>query len=377
MMRRLLSAIFALVWAIGAWAQAGAPEYVEGEILVKFRPGFEAAADMARAQVGGVLLENLADIGVERYALPPSIGVKEAVEMLRRWPVVEFAEPNFIAWASFIPNDTYWSSQWGPSKIKCPAGWDINKGSSTVRIAIVDTGIDYSHPDLSGKIVAGYDFANNDSNAQDDNGHGTHCAGIAAALTNNARGIAGVGFNCSLMAVKVLNASGSGTYSAIANGITWAADNGAKVISMSLGGSSGSSTLSSAVSYAWSKGAVLVAAAGNNGSTAPSYPAYYTNCIAVASSTTSDTRSSFSNYGSWVEVAAPGSNILSTYPGGYAYLSGTSMACPHVSGLAGLLWSKLGSTTNSTVRSKIENNCDPVGSWVTKGRINVQKALTN
>lgn len=365
---------------IAAVAVAQAPaEFIEGEVLVKFRGGAQMAAPVDHARIGARAVETLNRLNVQRVVLPKSVDMGQALAHYRGLPNVEFAEPNYIArHFQVTPNDPSYGSQWGLPKISAPAGWAVTTGSTGVTIAIVDTGVDKNHSDLVGKLVAGYDFVNNDADADDDNGHGTHCAGIAAALTNNGIGVAGVDWNARIMPVKVLNASGSGSYSGIANGIIWAADNGAKVISMSLGGSSGSATLESAVNYAAGKGVVIVAAAGNSNTTAASYPGYYTACIAVGSTTSTDARSSFSNYGAnWVDVAAPGSSIYSTYDGNtYATLSGTSMATPHVAGLAGLLWAKQGAAaTAATVRNAIEQNCDNVGTWVAYGRINVAKAL--
>ncbi|KPC73751.1 thermitase, partial [Thermoactinomyces vulgaris] len=212
---------------------------------------------------------------------------------------------------------------------------------------------------------------------QDGNGHGTHCAGIAAAVTNNSTGIAGTAPKASILAVRVLNNSGSGTWTAVANGITYAADQGADVISLSLGGTVGNSGLQQAVDYAWSKGSVVVAAAGNAGTTAPNYPAYYSNAIAVASTDQNDNKSSFSTYGSWVDVAAPGSSIYSTYPTStYSSLSGTSMATPHVAGVAGLLAAQGRSASN--IRAAIENTADKIsgtGTYWAKGRVNAYKAV--
>lgn len=366
--------------AMATWGAAQAPaEFVDGEVLVKFRAGAQMSAPIDHARIGARPVETLRRLEVQRVALPKSVSIDRALTHYRNLPHVEFAEPNYIArHFQVTPNDPSYGTQWALPKISAPTGWSITTGSTGVTIAIIDTGVDKNHSDLVGKLVAGYDFVNNDSDADDDNGHGTHCAGIAAALTNNGIGIAGVDWNARIMPVKVLNASGSGSYTGIANGITWAADNGAKVISMSLGGGSGSSTLESAVNYAASKGVVIVAAAGNSNTTAASYPAYYAACIAVGSTTSTDARSSFSNYGaSWVDVAAPGSSIYSTYDGNtYATLSGTSMSTPHVAGLAGLLWAKQGAgATATTVRNAIEQNCDNVGTWVAYGRINVAKAL--
>lgn len=283
---------------------------------------------------------------------------------------ISYAEKDQVAFSSQIPDDQYFSSQWGLQTIKAPLAWDTTHGSSSALIAIVDTGIDGSHPDLESKIAGRANFTT-DADA-DDNGHGSHVAGIAAAATNNSIGVAGVGYDARLLSVKVLDYSGSGYYSWVANGITWAADNGAKVINLSLGGSFSSSLLQDAVNYAWNKGVVIVAAAGNNGNTLPSYPGYYANAIAVAATDSNDVKASWSNYGSWVALAAPGVNILSTYPGGYAYLSGTSMATPFVSGLAGLVFGEHPGWTNTQVKNKIEQSADAIsgtGTYWKYGRI--------
>ena len=185
------------------------------------------------------------------------------------------------------PVDAYFDKQWGMNKVQAPQAWDVTTGSGEVNIAILDTGIDLDHPDLAAKIVSSINFGDS-PNADDSYGHGTHCAGIAAASTNNGVGVAGLGYDSTLMNVKVLRDNGSGYYSWVANGITWAADNGAEVISLSLGGSSASSTLENAINYAWDKGVVIVTAAGNNGNSNPFYPAYYANCIAVAGTDAND-----------------------------------------------------------------------------------------
>jgi thermitase len=351
--------------------------FASGQVLVKFKPGFEAQGYRATASIEARIVDEVTGLRLNLVELPEGVSVPRAVAYYRSLPQVEYAEPNYRCEAFYTPNDASFSTQYAPQKIQCPAGWDRTRGSSSVVIAIIDTGIDLNHPDLSGKIVPGYDFVNRDASPQDDNGHGTHCAGIAAAKTDNSIGIAGVGFNCSLMGVKVLDQNGAGWFSDVASGIVWATDHGAKVLSLSLGGTNGSAALADAVNYAWSRNVVICAAAGNGNTTNASYPAYYTNCIAVASSQSNDTRSSFSSYGSWVDVAAPGQSIYSTYlGGGYRTLSGTSMATPAVAGLAGLVWSRLGTSASaSSVRRAIEDNCDPVGNWVAKGRVNAARAL--
>jgi thermitase len=327
---------------------------------------------------GARLVRRVDALRVERLKAPVGMTTDQAVAWYRSKACVEFAEPNGRSHALAVPNDPAISQQWGLEKISAFSGWDFGQGSQAVVIAIIDTGVDWRHADLAPKMVPGYDFVNGDDDPMDDHGHGTHCAGIAAATTNNEVGIAGVGYNCSIMGLKVLSASGSGMWSDIAEAITYAADHGAKVISMSLGSSSSSSTIEAALNYASSRNVVIVAAAGNDGTTTPHYPAFYSGVIAVGASDQSDQRSSFSTYGSWVDVAAPGSSILSTYPDNrYAAMSGTSMAAPHVAGLAGLVWAHLGeSATAGRVREQIEDHCDSIGNWTAKGRINVERTLS-
>lgn len=367
-----------------------AGERVPGQILVKFKQNVpDNVVDLKVDGYSAKIKSRLDKINTLVLNVPES--QQDAILLaFSRLPTVEFAEPDFVAHAFTATNDPSLSQQWGMYKIQAANGsgqsaWDITQGNSSVKIAILDTGIDQNHEDVSTKIVANQNFTGS-STVDDLYGHGTHTAGIAAAITNNSIGVAGVGYNSSLMNVKVLDDTGSGYYSWIANGITWATDNGAKVISMSLGGSSGSSTLQSAVDYAWNHGAVVVAAAGNNGNTARSYPGYYTNSIAVAATDINDAKASWSTYGSWVDVAAPGVNVYSTLPnhsntiGGqnYGTLSGTSMATPHVAGLAALIWATNICQTNSCVRSQIESNADNIpgtGSYWTYGRINACKSV--
>jgi thermitase len=350
--------------------------YAPGQVVVKYKDNASASAvKSARAKANGTVMEKNNKLGFEVVKVKGS--VEATIEKLKKDPNVEYAEPNYYLHATYTPNDPYFSSrQYGPQKIQAPQAWDIAEGSG-VKIAIVDTGVQSNHPDLAGKVVGGWDFVDNDSTPQDGNGHGTHCAGIAAAVTNNSTGIAGTAPKASILAVRVLNNSGSGTWTAVANGITYAADQGADVISLSLGGTVGNSGLQQAVDYAWSKGSVVVAAAGNAGTTAPNYPAYYSNAIAVASTDQNDNKSSFSTYGSWVDVAAPGSSIYSTYPTStYSSLSGTSMATPHVAGVAGLLAAQGRSASN--IRAAIENTADKIsgtGTYWAKGRVNAYKAV--
>ena len=356
------------------------------EIIVKFSP----AASVS--QIGIInqkfqvqIKEQLAFPGMFTLKVPKGLEEKLA-KIYHSLPIVEYAEPNYVAKALFEPNDPYFSDQWGLFKTQAYKAWDLATGSSQVKIAILDTGIDKDHPDLAGKILARINLTT--ARSDDDlNGHGTHVAGIASAITNNGLGVAGTGFNTSLISVKVLNDNGSGYYSWIVNGIKWAADNEVKIINLSLGGSSSSKSLEDAVNYAWGKGVVLACAAGNDGVSTPLYPAYYQNCIAVAATDQSDQKTSWSNYGSWVDVAAPGLDIFSTLPNhnakitktrNYGSLSGTSMSTPFVSGLAGLLFGQNSNLTNFEVRKMIEENADKIsgtGTYWTTGRINAYKSV--
>jgi len=428
-MRRIGIVLFAFVFlvlpfsapGIGAPARTRTPSadrgrFVHDEVLVAFRPGANPAV-FARA-FGGRVQAELEGLGV--YVLKvPSGAVENVIAALSANPQVEFAEPNLYLHLFLDPNDPYdndptncyWTSanqcitQWAWAKVNAYAAWDVTAGNAAVRVAVVDTGIDvgdlnYSTPDYTGHAdIVGCQtpiiksFISGES-GNDDHGHGTHVAGTIGACTNNGIGVAGANWAVQLMGVKVLDWSGSGTLSGVAQGIRWAADNGANVVNLSLGTSSPAKTLERAVKYAWNKGAVLVCAAGNSGGTQFTYPAAYVNCIAVAATDENDARAAFSSYGaSWVDVAAPGVNILSTiqddwfwcflcywygYLPEYDALSGTSMSAPHVAGLAALIWAKGSCTTNTCVRQQIEQTADPIpgtGNFWRYGRVNYYNAL--
>jgi serine protease len=242
--------------------------------------------------------------------------------------------------------------------------------------------VDLTHPDLAGNLVAGYDFVNDDADPMDDNGHGTHVAGIAAAVTDNGTGVAGVSWGAQIMPVKVLNAGAGGTFDDVAQGIIWAVDNGAQVINLSLGGTTNSPVLQSAIAYAYSQGVVVVAAAGNSNS-AVLYPAAYDPVIAVAASDASDNRAGFSNYGPEVDVTAPGVNINSTaLGGGYENRSGTSMAAAFVTGEVALLLSINDGLTPDEVAYIVESTALDIGApgvddFTGHGLIQVDAALAS
>jgi len=306
------------------------------------------------------------------------------VAALSKNPNFEFAELDYIATANLTPNDPlYLANQWHLPAINAPAAWDSVTGNSAVLLAVIDTGVQLNHPDLSGRCVQGYDFANNDADPSDDTGHGTSTAGTAAATGNNGLGMAGVTWGASILPVKVLAASGSGTYSAIASGVNYAADRGAKVINMSLGGTSSSSTLQSAVNYAWGKGAVLVAAAGNNGNNLTVYPAACANVVGVSAINTANTITSWSSYGSFVDLCAPGENIGTLSNGsGYVTTSGTSFSSPLVAGVACLALSVNPALKNSQVVSLLIGNADDLGvvgydNYYGNGRVNAARVVAS
>ncbi|MBM3133867.1 MAG: hypothetical protein FJZ89_00955, partial [Chloroflexi bacterium] len=296
-----------------------------------------------------------------------------------------------------VPNDIHYDRyQWNLRQLNLPLAWPMSTGSPTLTIAIVDTGIDLGHPDLAAKIVPGYDFVNKDDNPSDDEGHGTHVAGIAGAISDNVLGVAGVAWNPRLMPVKVLDSEGSGWYSDIAAGITWAADHGARIINLSLTGGSASSTLQNAVNYAYSKGCLIVAAAGNDyqRGNPVKYPAAFPHVVAVAATTHEDKHASYSETGSYVDLAAPGGDatsndpdpnhwIMSTYwraHASYAQIVGTSQAAPHVAGLAALIWSVNPNLSHDEVEYVMKSTAvdlGPAGPDDTfgYGRIDAQAAL--
>lgn len=289
--------------------------------------------------------------------------------------------------SAVVPNDPSFALQWGLTKIKAERAWDNAViGPSNIGIAILDTGIDQNHPDLASRITRNVNFT--DSTTVDDlYGHGTHVAGIAAAISNNGINGAGISFNVGdLWNLKVLADDGFGFYSWIASAITFAADEGASVINMSLSGSSPAQILEDAVLYAWQNGVVIAAAAGNSNSSSPEYPAAYEKVISVAATDQNDLKASFSNFGDGVDVAAPGVQIYSTCPNhantigclNFGSLNGTSMAAPFVAGLAALIKATFPSLNKRKIRRAIEKSTETVpgtGTLYKFGRIHAARAI--
>lgn len=294
---------------------------------------------------------------------------------------VEYVEPNWKFYIDSTPNDPRWVNQWAPARIEANIAWDTLKGNSAILVAVVDTGICYNHPDLAENYVPlGYDWVNDDSDPVDDHGHGTHCAGIIAASINNSIGISGIA-QVRIMTEKSFSPSGVGYEDDLANAIIHAADQGANIISCSWGGSTDSQLIHDAIKYATNTGALVIAAAGNTGTNEKHYPAAYPEVIAVTATNKKDSPTSFTTYGDWVDLAAPGASIYSTFlRNGYRSLSGTSMACPHVAGVAALVWSQYPTMNNEQVRNQLIHTADDLGAtgfdvYYGYGRINARKAI--
>ena len=390
-MRRTISiaACMALLWAGSAQAAGYEPD----QVIVKYADGASQAQRMKVAHRAGVTrsLGSIAGVAAKlvRVRRDPAL----VAARLNRSRLVEYAEPNLIVRAAWFPNDPRFGELHGlhnaaDADIDAPEGWQAAglgswPANGGVRIAVVDTGIDETHPDLSGQTVACASSLDLDllDQCADDNGHGTHVAGTIAAKANNGIGVVGVAFNADLVVCKALDEFGSGSIADVANCIDWAASQGAKVISMSLVGGA-ATTIQQAVANAWDdgNGAVIVAAAGNDGDSTLNYPAAYAQVISVAATDSADAHASFSNANADVEIAAPGVNVLSTVRGGgYATLSGTSMATPHVSAVAGVLRQLFPSENATAIRNRLDaavNDLGPAGRDATFGfgRVNLCKA---
>jgi thermitase len=308
--------------------------------------------------------------------------------------LADYIEPNIKVQANLEPSDPYWNLQWGPKRIGADWAWNTTPGSSSLLVAVIDTGIDYSHPDLTANYAPlGYNWAYNNSDPLDDYGHGTHCAGIIAAVMNNNIGVAGVA-QVKIMSEKILDNAGWGYADWFANGVIHATDCGAKILSISLAGYGESELMHDALKYAYDQGVLIVVAAGNENSNMKPCPAGYDEAIAVAATDQNDQRALFSNYGDWIELSAPGLQVYSTTPTynvtlnnprygvpmNYAYLSGTSMACPHVAGVAALVWSLFPNKSRDWVRLWLRATADDLGDpgfdgYYGYGRVNARRAV--
>lgn len=399
--------VLSVIGSSSSYAQPVEASYVKGQVLVKFKAGSDKSAVAAtqRASLG----EAVGDTGV--HVLNVSEGAeKKVMAALNRNKNVEFVELNGFYTAA--TTDVYFKDQWAlentgqgfvsngetpvspgivDSDIDAPEAWAVSTGAG-IKVAVVDSGVDVNHPDLVDKVVAAKNFSGARSGVDDIYGHGTHVAGTIAA-NHNDMGIAGVCPDCTILNAKVLNDSGSGSFSAIAKGISWSSQQGAKVINMSLGSVSLSKTIETAINNAWSKGAVLVAAAGND-MDKKVYPGAYDKVIAVAATDNKDEIADFSlNYkDSWVDIAAPGVNVYGTFPCHpfalqkiisralcYDVANGTSMSSPNVAGVVALAWSKNATASNVEVREKVLTTTDSIPETIlgtiTYGRVNAASAV--
>lgn len=354
--------------------------YVEREVVVHFtpRPSNQDLQKMLR-KVDGYVKKDFKKAMIIKSR---SLSTEQLMRYFAEHPDSVYAEPNYLLLPNKQPNDTYYKRyQWNLSQLGMEQSWEITEGSSQVIVAVVDTGVDLTHPEFKGKLVNGYNVINVGKRPQDDNGHGTHVAGIVAARTNNQDGIAGISWKSKIMPVKAIGADGSGSAIDIAQGIEWAVDHGASIINLSVGNYVSSAALKAACTYAYQNDVVLVAATGNDASEQPSYPAAFPEVIGVSAVDQDENLADFSNYGKTVSLVAPGVDIPSTYiHKDYAALSGTSMACPHVAAVASLLRSVNPTLSNKQVRQILEKTATDLGtpgkdSLFGYGYINVKKAL--
>ncbi|MGJ7921648.1 S8 family peptidase [Neobacillus sp. LXY-4] len=358
--------------------------YNKNEATVKFKQHpTDPQLDGIIKEINGSIIRKLDTTIVFRSK---TMSTKELINYFNGLENVDFAEPNYLYLQNEIgPNDLLYQEQyqWNLPVIRTEVGWDVSRGLEDVIIAVVDTGVDLNHPDLKNRLIKGYNVIENNDYPDDDNGHGTHVAGIIASETNNEEGVAGITWFNKIMPVKAMEAKGYGTTFDIAKGIVWAVDHGADVINLSLGNYQPSALMEQAVKYAYDRDVVLVSAAGNDNSSQSSYPASYREVLAVSAIDYNGQRASFSNYGDYVDVAAPGVQIPSTYFNQqYAALSGTSMASPHVAGLAGLIRSVNPDLSNKQVMNIIKRTAYDLGTKGNdiefgRGLIDVRKALEN
>ena len=453
-MRRFLYLIVLFIFFLmlaGALRSPQGPAYLADEVLVRLRPAVSTQALTAlAAQVGGRPVAFSPAVRMHRLRLEGPLGVEEALKLLRAEARVELAEPNYRVKASVVPNDPGFSRLWGlnntgqsggqaDADIDAPEAWNLTNGSSAVLVGIIDSGIDYSHADLRANLYSnpgedawvnpndpssgngrdddgngliddwrGYNFLAANNNPYDDNGHGTHVAGIVGAAGNNSTGVTGVNWNVRLVGLKFLNDAGDGNVGDAIEAIEYAAAIGVQILNNSWGGPDKSTFLEDAIRYAHSRGILFVCAAGNNGvntDATPEYPACLTveNVMSVAASDHGDQRALWgddgesnddcgfgcsnavaavpgSNYGATsVDLAAPGKDIYSTVPGGYAVMSGTSMAAPYVSGAAALLLARNPGLTNLQLKQRLISSTDALAAFsglsVSGGRLNLQKAV--
>jgi subtilisin family serine protease len=378
--RLRLAALLAIVVSCssvgGPAPLAGAQEKVR--LLVTFRPGTasEHAARTIESR-GGRVVATIPQLGVRVVELP-AVAASRARATWAADPLVAGIEEDGLVQVDWTPTDPLWAGyQWEQRQVRMPRSWNTTRGARTTIIAVVDTGVQPDHPDLAGRLVQGRDVLNRDGRPADDNGHGTAVAGVVVASASNGIGVSGGCPRCRVMPIKALDANGSGYWSVAARGIIWAANHGADVINLSFGGPTGGSTLYNAIAYAKSKGAIVIASAGNNNSSSLFYPAAFDNVMSVAASTSLDLRYSWSNHStSWVTLAAPGCTYSTALWSAYHSFCGTSAAAPVVSSVAALVRSRRPAWTNNRVEKVLIRSTVPTPYPFTRhGRIDAFAAV--
>ena len=408
--------VFVLLACTASYSQSPfADDHVPDEIIVKFKTETPEEVKGQIIELHNCFVADICeDADLDLLKIPESEIPESMIDLFSNHEEVEYAELNYYFRQFLVPNDKLYPYQWNfyndmNGGINIEAAWDIQTGDPNVIIAVIDSGVAYEDydiylqaPDLAEThFVPGYDFINNDSHPNDDNGHGTHVTGVIAQSTNNGIGCAGIAFNCSIMPVKVMDSTGSGTTFDITNGIYFAVANGAKVFNMSLGTTSNSRTMRDAIAYTYSLGVIIVCAAGNdyqNGNP-PSYPAAYDDyVIAVGATRFDQSRAYYSNTGSYLTISAPGGDTRVDQNGdgwpdgilqqtfdddpddfGYYFAEGTSSATPHVSGAAALLISN-GITDPNMILEALEQTAKDLGTpgWDTQygwGLLDIEAAL--
>jgi subtilisin family serine protease len=377
----LLMVLLLLLWPSGASAAVALPRgALADELILKLRPGTALSSQaLARGSHASELnrLLRSAGTGVARELVPgsdtyrlrvrPSTDLAALIAALSANSAVAFAEPNHVRTMMRTPNDPVLAQQWALRDIHAYEAWDITTGGD-VTIALLDTGVSGSHPDLKSKLLRGRDMYNNDDDPSDDEGHGTYTAGVAAAAADNGAGIAGICWGCKILPVKVLGSRGQGDDATIAAGIRWAVDQGVRIISMSLGGPDDTDVMRDAVAYAHDHNVLIIAASGNGQAEGnlPNYPAAYPSVLAVSATNSTDGVTGFSTTGSFVDIAAPGVGLWSTLwlrgeGDTYGVANGTSAACPHVAGAAALALSLRPDLTADQLAEVLEAAADDQG----------------
>jgi subtilisin family serine protease len=353
-----------------------AVRYDPRRVAVTFKPGTtRARARTVISAAGGAIEAAIPQINAYLVGVEPEQRAEVLASLTSSSGVASAAKEPIAEAFDTSPDDTDWPQQESLRVVGFPKAWDVTQGSSKIVVAVLDTGVDANHPDLRGALVAGWDFIDNDADPTDEHGHGTAVAGVIGARSNNHVGGAGICWRCLVMPIRVLDAKGSGDDTLIAAGVVWATDHGAQVINLSLGGPGSSVELTNALAYANAKGAIVVAAAGNAGGTTQFFPAADPRVVSVAATTVSDQRFSWSNFGSWVRLAAPGCNVATIRGGGYGTFCGTSSATPLVSGLVALELSAQPAATAREAEDALARAALPLPAFVQYGRIDAGKTL--